>query len=80
MHLALAVHPVLPSAYTYGVGIPKYLSLSRQGMHFAAQYPVCTYPCQRFAFVLTEPKHDSGPLWIASPSTYETFIHNTLPV
>ena len=26
------------------------------------------------------PTHDSGPLWIASPSTYETFIHNTLPV
>ena len=24
--------------------------------------------------------HDSGPMWVASPSTYETFIHNTLPV
>jgi hypothetical protein len=24
--------------------------------------------------------HDSGPLWFAIPSTYETFIHNTLPV
>src|SRR5580692_1361388 len=24
--------------------------------------------------------HDSGPLWFASPSTYETFIHYTLPV
>ncbi len=24
--------------------------------------------------------HDSGPLWFATPSTYETFIHNTLPV
>ncbi len=24
--------------------------------------------------------HDSGPLWFASPSTYETFIHNTSPV
>src|SRR5579864_2254259 len=23
---------------------------------------------------------DSGPLWFASPSTYETFIHNTSPV
>ena len=24
--------------------------------------------------------HDSGPLWFARPSTYEAFIHNTLPV
>src|SRR5262249_34916711 len=23
--------------------------------------------------------HDSGPVWIATPSLYETFIHNTLP-
>jgi hypothetical protein len=24
--------------------------------------------------------HDSEPAWVASPSPYETFIHNTLPV
>ena len=24
--------------------------------------------------------HDSGSLWFATPSTHETFIHNTLPV
>jgi hypothetical protein len=24
--------------------------------------------------------HDSGPSWFAIPSTYETFIHYTLPV
>ncbi len=24
--------------------------------------------------------HDPGPLWFATPSTYETFIHYTLPV
>jgi hypothetical protein len=52
--LAMAVHPVLPSACTYGVGIPKYLPLARQGMHFAAQYPACTSLCQRFAFVLAD--------------------------
>jgi hypothetical protein len=23
--------------------------------------------------------HDSEPVWVASPSLYETFIHNTLP-
>jgi hypothetical protein len=50
----MAVHPVLPSAYTYGVGIPKYLPLARQGMHFAAQCPACTSLCQRFAFVLAD--------------------------
>jgi hypothetical protein len=24
--------------------------------------------------------HDSGPPWLARPSTYDSFIHNTLPV
>jgi hypothetical protein len=24
--------------------------------------------------------HDSGPLWFAIPSTYETCIHYTLPI
>jgi hypothetical protein len=23
--------------------------------------------------------HDSGSVWVASPSLHETFIHNTLP-
>src|SRR5881396_1339877 len=31
-----------PSAYSYGVGVPKRGS-------FAAEYPACPYPCQRFA-------------------------------
>jgi hypothetical protein len=44
----MAVHPVLPSALLHGVGIPEYLLLAQQGMHFAAQYPTCTFPCQRF--------------------------------
>jgi hypothetical protein len=54
VHLAMVVHPVLPSAYTHGVGIPEFLSLARQGTHFAAQYPDCTFFYQRFAFVLTD--------------------------
>ena len=33
---------VWPSAFSYGVGTPE-------GVSFAAQYPACTYPCQRFA-------------------------------
>ncbi len=27
-----------------------------------------------------ETPHDSGPLWVASPSVYDSFIHNTSPV
>jgi hypothetical protein len=48
MHLAMSVHPVLPSAYLHGVGIPKYRLLPQPGIYFAAQYPTCTSPCQRF--------------------------------
>jgi hypothetical protein len=40
-HLAMA-------AFLHGVGIPKYLPLMQQGMYFTAQYPTCTFPCQRF--------------------------------
>jgi len=29
---------------------------------------------------LPAPAHDLGPVWVANPSPYETFIHNTLPV
>jgi hypothetical protein len=44
----MAVHPVLPSDILQRVGIPEYLLLAQQGMDFAAQYPTCTFPCQRF--------------------------------
>jgi hypothetical protein len=53
MHLAMAVHPVLPSAFLHRVGIPEYLPLTQQGIYFAAQYPTCTSPCQRFVAALT---------------------------
>ena len=48
----MAVQPVLPSAYLHGIGIPEYLPLARQGMYFTAQYPACTFPCQRFVAAL----------------------------
>jgi hypothetical protein len=41
MHLAMSARPMLPSASSYGVGIPKEGS-------FAAEYPARTFPCQRF--------------------------------
>ena len=34
------------------LGTPNNLHLSAQGMYFAAQYPACAYPCQRFAHTL----------------------------
>ncbi|HEY3135647.1 MAG TPA: hypothetical protein VGL29_06310 [Blastocatellia bacterium] len=29
---------------------------------------------------LQAPPHDSGPLWLANPLTYDSFIHYNLPV
>jgi hypothetical protein len=54
VHLAMATHLVLPSAVSYSVGTPKGLVLAHEGMSFAAQYPTRTFPCQRFALVLTD--------------------------
>src|SRR6266545_1190950 len=47
---------------------------------FAAQYLTCTFPCQRFDAASRAAPHDSEPLRLAKPLTYETLIHNTLPV
>jgi len=38
--------PMLPSASLNSVGAPE--------MHFAAQYPARTCPCERFTFVLAD--------------------------
>jgi hypothetical protein len=53
VHLAMAVHPMLPSAYFESVGTLKGLLLSQQGHDFAAQYPACTFLCQRFDAALS---------------------------
>ena len=42
-------------------------------------WPVRT-PVNASPAPLRAPMHDSEPVWIATPSPYETFIHNTLPV
>ena len=52
--LALATHRVWPSASGYSVGTPD-------ATVFAAQYPACTSPCQRFTPSLRRLTHDSGP-------------------
>ena len=49
----MAVHPMLPSAYFESVGTLKGLLLSQQGHDFTAQYPACTFPCQRFDAALS---------------------------
>lgn len=54
MRLALATHPVLPSAFLHCVGTPKGLGLSPEGMDFAAPYLARTFPCQRFTPALTD--------------------------
>ena len=41
MRLAISAHRVLPSAFSYSVGIPE-------GLSFAAQYPARTFPYPRF--------------------------------
>jgi hypothetical protein len=43
--LALATRRVWPSAFPYSVGAPE-------GSSFAAEYPACAFPCQRFACTL----------------------------
>jgi len=53
VRLAITVHPVLPSAYFESVGTLKGLLLTQQGHVFAAQYPACTFLCQRFDAVLS---------------------------
>jgi hypothetical protein len=47
MRLAISALPILPSAFSYSVGIPEDLS-------FAAEYPARTFPCQRFDAALAD--------------------------
>src|SRR5215472_2380093 len=37
-------------------------------------------PVNASTLPLQETPHDSGPLWVAKPSAYDSFIHNTSPV
>jgi len=53
MFLAMAAHLVLLSACFESVSTRKGLLLTQQGHVFAAQYPACTFLCQRFDAVLS---------------------------
>ena len=52
-------------------------SASRSKQIFAAQYPT---PVNASTPPSREAPHDSGPVWVASPSPCDSFIHCTSPV
>jgi hypothetical protein len=71
--LAISHLLVLPSAFGYGVGTLIF-------ENYAAQYPARMCPCQRFTCSLaTGHAHDSGPVWVAGPSPYGSFIRTSTP-
>src|SRR5438445_8474919 len=65
-----------------GWGLPLLLTASASRSEFLTR--LNTRPVLSPVNASTPPSraapHDSGRLWFASPSTYETFIHNTSPV
>jgi hypothetical protein len=72
--LAISHLLVLPSAFRYGVGTLIF-------ENYAAQYPTRMCPYQCFACSLaTGYAHDSGPVWVAGPSPYGSFIRTSTPV
>jgi hypothetical protein len=66
--------PVLPSAASHGVGTLNFNRFSR--LHTR---PART-PVNASVMASLPPLHDSGPVWFATPSPYDSLIHNTLPV
>ena len=72
--LAISHLLVLPSAFRYGVGTLIF-------ENYAARYPTRMCPYQCFTSSLTTGHaHDSGPVWVASPSPYGSFIRTSTPV
>jgi hypothetical protein len=69
----IAPCPMLPSAPLNTVGVPEGLISELNG------WPACT-PVNASPVALQRPTHDSGPVWLASPSPCDSFIHNSLPV
>jgi hypothetical protein len=65
---------MLPSALSHNVGTPKLNRISRLNT-----WPART-PVNASAMALLPPPHDSRPVWVATPSPYDSFIHYTLPV
>ena len=72
--LALTTRPMLPSATSHGVGTLDFNRISRLNTRPAFSLVNAS------AMALLPPPHDSGPMWFAKPSSYDSFIHDTLPV
>jgi hypothetical protein len=72
---ALAItHPsVLPSAMLNDVGTPVAIISQLDTL------PACT-PVNASMAASRLSMHDSGPGWIATPSLYDSFIHDSTPV
>ena len=74
MHLALAMHPLLPSALYDDVGSLNF------NIVFRGSIPGPHVPLSTLRPPLQTTAHDSGPMWLAMPSPYDSFIHDTSPV
>jgi hypothetical protein len=72
-HLALAMLRVWPSAFRDGVGVPIVL-LSGLNTWPARTPANASPPASRLT------THRSGPMWVATPSPYETCIRYTSPL
>ena len=70
--------PMWPSAYLHGVGTPE--CALRAGMISRLNTRPARSPVNASPSSLRTPPHDSGPLWFARPSSFDSFIHYTLPV
>jgi hypothetical protein len=73
VHLAISVPWMGPSAFSYSVGIPEEGS-------YAAEYRPARSPVNASTPFLRMAPHDSGPMWVADPLSYDFCIHYTSPV
>jgi hypothetical protein len=73
MHLAVSVHPVL-SSDRFDIVDASNFELSRLNTSPARS------PVNASLTTLQLQPHDSGPIWVANPSSYGTLIHYFLPV
>src|SRR5947207_14913113 len=72
-HLALTMLRMLPSAWHHDVGVPE----SRM-FRGSMPWPVLS-PVNASALPLRAAPHDSGPMWFATPSLCDSFIHYISP-
>jgi len=72
--LAISADPVLPLARSDGGGTLKFISISRLNTQLASP------PVNTSLTASQPPTHDSGPKWIATPSSHKTLTCYSPPV